>query len=143
MLFADTEAAHAAISFGGGYLSAPNVGLLGSHGQSAALSLATTILALGRAGLADLIESDMHHGDQLCHLIDTHPDLRLRRHHDTGVVNFNVTGVDPRHVQQRLDGAWVSVTDVSGTSWLRSVAANPRADPGAVIDAVLTAAGAP
>jgi hypothetical protein len=36
VLFADPDAAHQALSFGGGYLAAPNVGLLGSHGTAAA-----------------------------------------------------------------------------------------------------------
>lgn len=140
VLFADDQAAHDAISFGGGYLAAPNVGLLGSHGQGAALSLCATILALGRAGLAELIEADMDRADRLCELVAAHPDLRLRRPHVTGVVNFNVAGVDPRHVQQHLADAWVSITDISGTPWLRSVAANPHADPNAVVAAVLAAA---
>lgn len=44
VLFKDAKRAHEAVSFGGGYLAVPNVGLLGSHGASA-LPLAATILA--------------------------------------------------------------------------------------------------
>jgi hypothetical protein len=47
VLFRDPDAAHGAMSFGGGYLAAPNVGLLGSRGN-AALALAALLLALGR-----------------------------------------------------------------------------------------------
>jgi L-2,4-diaminobutyrate decarboxylase len=47
VLFRDPDAAHGAMSFGGGYLAAPNVGLLGSHGN-AALPLAALLLAWGR-----------------------------------------------------------------------------------------------
>jgi L-2,4-diaminobutyrate decarboxylase len=43
VLFRDPDAAHGAMSFGGGYLAAPNVGLLGSHGN-AALPLAALLL---------------------------------------------------------------------------------------------------
>lgn len=44
VLFADPDRAHAAVSFGSGYLAAPNVGLLGSHANTA-LPLAATLLA--------------------------------------------------------------------------------------------------
>lgn len=46
VLFADAEPVHAALSFGGGYLAAPNIGLLGSHANTA-LPLAVTLLAWG------------------------------------------------------------------------------------------------
>jgi L-2,4-diaminobutyrate decarboxylase len=49
VLFRDTAAAHAAISFGGAYLAVPNVGVLGSHGATE-VPLLATLLAWGRAG---------------------------------------------------------------------------------------------
>ena len=57
-IVADPDRAHAAVSFGGGYLAAPNVGLLGSHANTA-LPLAATLLAWGRTGIAARIEPDM------------------------------------------------------------------------------------
>lgn len=38
-----------------------------------------------------------------------------------------------------LKGAFVSLSTVHGETWLRSVAANPNADPDLVVDAVLEA----
>ena len=43
VLFHDAEEAHGAISFGGAYLAAPNVGLLSSHGAVAVPLLATLL----------------------------------------------------------------------------------------------------
>lgn len=48
-LFADPEAAHGALSFGGGYLAVPNVGLLGSRGN-VALPLAATFVGVRPRG---------------------------------------------------------------------------------------------
>jgi len=41
VLFRDPDAAHDALSLAGGYLAAPNVGLLGSHANAALLLAAT------------------------------------------------------------------------------------------------------
>jgi len=47
VLFRDPDAAHDAISFGGGYLAEPNIGLLGSH-ANIALPLAATLVDLDK-----------------------------------------------------------------------------------------------
>ncbi|NIS37550.1 MAG: aspartate aminotransferase family protein, partial [Actinobacteria bacterium] len=57
VLFADETAAHDVMTFGGGYLAVPNVGMLGSHG-AAAISLAATLLAWGRQGMEARIDAD-------------------------------------------------------------------------------------
>jgi len=87
VLFADPDPAHAAVSFGGGYLAAPNVGLLGSHANTA-LPLAATLLAWGRAGVAGRIEADMALAERLADLITDAPDLQLWNRPATGVVNW-------------------------------------------------------
>ncbi len=58
VLFRDAERAASALAFEGGYLTAPNVGLLGSHGATAAPLLAT-LLAWGREGIAERIDRCM------------------------------------------------------------------------------------
>ncbi len=138
VLFADTARAHAALSFGSGYLAEPNIGLLGSR-AAAAVPLAATLLAWGRSGLAARIEADVDIARQLARLVEADAGLELWAPPVTGVVNWRPRGADPRAVRDRLRGAWVSLCDIGGEQWFRSVAANPAADPGAVVAAVRAA----
>lgn len=135
VLFADPERAHAAISFGGGYLAAPNVGLLGSHANTA-LPLAVTLLAWGRDGLAGRIEADMAVAERLADLVTADDRLQLWNRPVTGVVNWRPRRQDPAAVRAEVSGAWISIADIGGEPWFRSVAANPLADPAQVVDAV-------
>lgn len=138
VLFADPDRAHRTMTFGGGYLAAPNVGLLGSHGVSAALALAATLLAWGRQGVRAHLDAAMALADDLATEVER-AGLELWRWPVTGVVNWRVPGVDSNDLQRRLQGAWVSCTQIDGETWLRSVAANPNADAGTVVAAVLRA----
>nr|WP_052479238.1 pyridoxal-dependent decarboxylase [Kibdelosporangium sp. MJ126-NF4]CEL23097.1 Siderophore biosynthesis L-2,4-diaminobutyrate decarboxylase [Kibdelosporangium sp. MJ126-NF4]CTQ90234.1 Siderophore biosynthesis L-2,4-diaminobutyrate decarboxylase [Kibdelosporangium sp. MJ126-NF4] len=139
VLFADAEQAHTALSFGGGYLAVPNVGLLGSHGTTA-LPLAATLLAWGRSGVAARIDHCMDLARRLTDRIEREPRLELRHRPQTGVVLWRVRGQDTRAVRANLRDAFVSLTELDGQTWLRSVAANPMADPELVVDRVLAAA---
>lgn len=139
VLFADTTAAHHALSFGGDYLAVPNVGLLGSHG-AAALPLAATLLALGRRGIADRLDAAMSQAAALAQLVSEHPDLEPFNAPSTGVLAWRAIGRDPDRVQRNLRGAFVSLTTLDGERWLRSVTANPNADPELVVERVLAAA---
>lgn len=138
VLFKDAQRAHEAVSFGGGYLAVPNVGLLGSHGASA-LPLAATILAWGRRGIAERIERCMGLADALAERVAREPELELFQRPVTGVVLWRARNVDPHAVRERMRGAFVSLTHVRGEAWLRSVAANPQADPDRVVESVLAA----
>lgn len=138
VLFADSARAHAALTFGGSYLSAPNVGLLGSHGAAAAFALAVTLLAWGRDGVAAQIDECMDASVSLAEEVVA-AGLDLWRAPVAGVVNWRVPGVDPLAIQSEVVNAWVSTTVIDGQRWLRSVAANPNADPAAVVRAVLSA----
>lgn len=138
ILFAEPEAAHAVLSFGGGYLAAPNVGLLGSH-ANIALPLAVTLLAWGRTGVAGRIAADMAVADRLADLITDTTDLELWNRPVTGVVNWRPRDQDPAAVQARLRDAWISLADIDDDRWFRSVAANPLADPQHVVNVVLHA----
>jgi len=138
ILFGDVERAHAAISSGGSYLATANVGVLGSRGN-AALPHAATLLAWGRAGLAARLDADMATANGLADLIHAHPALELWPPPVTGVVNWRARDHDPVAVRDRISGAWVSTADIDGQTWFRSVAANPFADPGRVVDAITAA----
>jgi L-2,4-diaminobutyrate decarboxylase len=140
VLFADADRAHEAISFGGGYLAAPNVGVLGSHG-AAALPLAATLLAWGRAGTAERIDRCMEIAARLCELIDADDRLELCSGPDTGIVVWRPLGdVDLDALRDRMQRGFVSVTELDGERRLRSVSANPMADPQLVVAEVLRAA---
>ena len=138
VFFKDSASAHEAMSYGGGYLAVPNVGVVGSA-PVAALPLAATLLAFGRAGIAERLESDMGKAQQLVKLIDA--DSRLERFGpmETGVVVWRPREQDPRVVRDRLEDAWVSLTVIDEQVWFRSVAANPAADADHVVAQVLKA----
>lgn len=138
VMFADPEAAHGAISFGGTYLAAPNVGVLGSHG-AAALPLAATLLAWGRSGMAKRIERCMDIAAELAALVEAEERLELWAPPVTGVVLWLPREGDADAVRARLTGAFVSAAEVAGERWLRSVSANPMAEPRLVVERVLAA----
>jgi len=140
VMFADTDAAHAALAFGSGYLAHPNVGVLGSHGAAPAAALAVTLLAWGRRGLASRIEADMANAEELAGLIDATPRLELWGRPTTGIVVWRPQAEDAASVRARMQGVYVSLTEVDGEQWFRSVAANPSADPRRVVAAALDVA---
>lgn len=136
VLFADVEAAHRSVSFGADYLAVPNVGVLGSHGATAAPLLAT-LLAYGRAGIASWIDHGMAAIDALARAVDVTADLEARTGPQAGILNWRHRVIDTAEVSARLpDEVFVSTTTIDGRPWLRSVGANPMADPLRVAQAV-------
>lgn len=138
VLFADPERAHAAMTYGGGYLAVPNVGILGSHG-AAGVSLAATLLAWGRDGVAGRIDSDMARSDRLAALVAADDRFELWGPNVSGMVAWRPRGFEPAALRNAMRDAFVSVTSIDGSDWLRSVAANPCADPDRVMAAAATA----
>ncbi len=138
VLFGDPQPANEALSFGSGYLTLPNVGVLGSRGN-AALPLAVTMLAWGARGIAARVEADMAVADQLAELIAADANLQLWQRPVAGVVNWRPRNLPPERVRDNLRGAWVSLTAIDSDTWFRSVVANPLADPATVVTAVTQA----
>ena len=138
VMFRASAEANEAISYGGGYLAEPNVGLLGSHGASA-LPLALTLLAWGRQGTARRIESCMELAQRLAERVQGEPRLELFGPSVTGVVLWRPRHAPAAEVQARLQAVFVSLTTVHDETWLRSVSANPNAEPDLVVDAVVAA----
>ncbi len=138
ILFARPDEALDPLSFGGGYLAAPNVGVLGSHGATA-LPLLATLRAWGRRGVAARIERCMELAAELARLIEGYDDLELFAPPTTGVVLWRPRDADARVIRARPQRVYVSLTEVAGEAWLRSVAANPLADPRLVVDEVRAA----
>jgi L-2,4-diaminobutyrate decarboxylase len=141
VLFGDADRAHAALSYGSGYLARPNVGLLGSHGAAAAVGLAATLLAWGQQGLAARIDAEMVRARQLGELVAGTDAFTLWGPPSAGIVVWRPRHDDPRAVRDRMRNAFVSLTEIDGEQWFRSVAANPNADPHLVLSAATEALG--
>jgi glutamate/tyrosine decarboxylase-like PLP-dependent enzyme len=124
VMFRDTEAANSAISFGGAYLAAPNIGVQGSHGAAGTLLLAT-LLAWGREGLAARIERCMDNARLLADFITAHPGLELFPDGGTGVVVFRPTSHPVEAFHAGLPPGLASSANIDGHPWLRCVSANP------------------
>ncbi len=140
VLFADHEAAHKSISIDGAYLAVPNIGILGSHGAIAA-PLVAMLLAYGREGVAGMIDQTMALIDELAELVDAHDDLESRSAPSSGVLCWRHKSVSVDDIKRHLPpDVVVSTTTINGEPWLRSVAANPNAEPAKVVAGVLQAA---
>lgn len=138
ILFKDEQAAHEQMSYGGGYLAAPNIGLLGSAPASA-LPLAACLLAWGRRGVCERVESTMAKADELITLIKADDRFELWGPNISGIVVWRARGQDTRQLRNKVEDAWLSLVDLDGEVWLRCVAANPSADPQWVFDKVCSA----
>jgi L-2,4-diaminobutyrate decarboxylase len=140
VLFKNHEAAHRSVSVTGPYLATPNVGVLGSHGATAAPLLAT-LLAFGRTGIAGIIDTCMDLAVELFQLVQNDDELEAHAEPRTGVVCWRHRHLSCDAIREHLPAdVFVSTTTIDGHTWLRSVAANPFAQPALVIDGVHTAA---
>jgi L-2,4-diaminobutyrate decarboxylase len=136
VMFRDTQRAHQALSFGGAYLAAPNIGILGSHG-AVAVPLLATLLAWGRQGLAERIERCMEMSERLTLFIKADDRLELLAPPQTGVVVWRpVDGRTAEQLHASLPPGSASLTTLAGVNWLRSVAANPNLDVEMLLDAI-------
>jgi L-2,4-diaminobutyrate decarboxylase len=138
VFFRDASAAHSALSFGGAYLAAPNIGLLGSHGATA-VPLFALLWAWGRKGLASRLDRCMEAADRFAAFVDGDDRLQRLGSPATGVVVWRARGKTVQELSNALPVGLVSQTTVAGQQWLRCVAANPSVDVEAVIAAVRTA----
>ena len=133
VMFRDPELANSVISFGGGYLATPNIGVQGSRG-AAAVSLLATLLALGRAGIAERIDRVMEMANQLAENLEAEEAIELLSFPKTGVTVFRPRKLDTDEIHAKLPPGMFSKCLIEDERWLRSVAANPLAD----IDLIVT-----
>ncbi len=112
------------LSFGGNYLTAPNIGLPGSHG-AVAVPLLATLLAWGRAGLSQRLDLCMRKADQLTSMISDDDRLILFAPPETGIVVWKPKHVKPDPTCSELQ-RYVSTVNIGGEIWLRAVMANPH-----------------
>lgn len=139
VLFRDVDTAHAAVSFGGGYLARPNVGVQGSR-SAAAVPLLATLLAWGREGVAQRLDSLMGVADALTTAIAKSDRLTLWGQPQTGINVFRPVGSTAAAFVQALPAGMLSTCALDGETWVRSVAANPSVDVDLVVDLILAAA---
>ena len=127
IFFADFEEVQKVLSFGGAYLTIPNVGLLGSHG-AVAIPLMATLLAWGRSGLEERINRCMEAAERLADLVEASEDFLLFSRPKTGVVLWKPRRMSVDEAIPLIRDATVSSTSINGMRWFRSVAANPMID---------------
>ena len=138
VFFRDQTRAHDAVSFGGSYLATPNIGVLGSHG-AVAIPLLATLLAWGRAGLAERIDRCMAAAQTLADHLSDNSQWQVFAPPETGVVLFRPANGDSESVFARLPSGLASTTRIGNETWLRCVAANPNVEIAAVTGAILKA----
>ncbi len=127
VFFKDTEGAHGALSFGGAYLARPNIGLLGSHGVTAAANLAATLLTFGKRGLERRIGEALEKAEKFAAAVQHNPDLELLCQPMTGVVVWRPRDPDQFDaIAGQLPLGTASQTLIEGDRWFRNVAANPN-----------------
>ncbi|MEM7404604.1 MAG: pyridoxal-dependent decarboxylase [Pseudomonadota bacterium] len=138
LLFKDNAEAEAPLTYGGGYLAVPNVGLLGSAPASA-LPFVASLLAWGRGGLSARIDHTMAQGQVLSEAVASDPALELWGKPETGVVVWRSRAHAAEAIRPLLTDAWMSLTRLDGATWFRCVPANPAVSGEHVYDAVLDA----
>ncbi len=128
LVFFSDPAAQDAISFGGSYLTTPNVGVQGSR-SAAGVALLGTLLAWGRTGLAERLEKAVELTDALAQRLDTDARSELLQTPETGVLNWRpVPGSSETEDVLAKLGPTGSRTMVNKELWVRQVAANMNAD---------------
>jgi L-2,4-diaminobutyrate decarboxylase len=136
VFFRDSIKATEAISFGGAYLTEPNVGLLGSHGATA-IPLLAMLMSWGRAGVALRIERCMALADQLAHYIGNEARLELFALPTTGIVVWRARSQPVfEHLVKGLPVGMTSTVTIGQDKWLRNTAANPNADMSLMIETI-------
>ncbi|MDP6967892.1 MAG: pyridoxal-dependent decarboxylase [Gammaproteobacteria bacterium] len=135
IMFQQPELANPAISFGGGYLAAPNIGVQGSRG-AAAISLLATLMAWGKKGMAARIDQAMSMATILAEALSKEDKLSVWAMPITGVTVFRPLHISTQQLYQRLPEGIVSTCMLDNQQWLRSVAANPLADMETIIAAI-------
>jgi glutamate/tyrosine decarboxylase-like PLP-dependent enzyme len=135
VMFREPTKANSAISFGGGYLTSPNIGVQGSRG-AAAIPLLATLIAWGRDGLVERIDRTMSMAAKLAEKLNNNKRIALWAMPTTGVTVFRPLTCRTEELHQRLAEGMFSSCMLDDETWLRSVAANPLADIDEIISII-------
>ncbi len=135
IMFREPERSNPAISFGGGYLTAPNVGVQGSRG-AAAIPLLATMIAWGKNGFSNRIDHAMSMASKLAKALDKEEGISLWAIPKTGVTVFRPITINTEEFYRNLPEGMFSTCILDDEKWLRSVAANPLADIDEIISTI-------
>lgn len=138
IMFRELEMANSAISFGGGYLAAPNIGVQGSRSASA-IPLLATMIAWGKKGISDRIDHAMSMASLLAAKLSEEDRISLWTTPITGITVFRPLTLNTDELYQRLPEGMFSTCILDDEKWLRSVAANPLADIHEIVSTILKA----
>jgi glutamate/tyrosine decarboxylase-like PLP-dependent enzyme len=135
IMFREPERSDPAISFGGGYLASPNVGVQGSRG-AAAIPLLATMIAWGKNGFSNRIDHAMSIATKLAKALDREKNISLWAMPKTGVSVFRPLTMSVGELYINLPEGMFSTCILDDQKWLRSVAANPLADIDDIISTI-------
>lgn len=135
IMFREPEVVNPAISFGGGYLAAPNIGVQGSRGASA-VPLLATLLAWGKKGISARIEHAMSLVTMLAERLAKEEHISLWAAPTSGIIVFRSLTMSTEELYKRLPEGMFSTCILEGEKWLRAVAANPLADIDEIFSAI-------
>lgn len=141
VLFQDIELANTAISYGGGYLASPNIGVQGSR-SAAAIPLLATLLAWGRAGIVARIEHTMALAEKLATMLDKDDNVTLWARPETGITVFRPANLPVESFMDQIPKGMLSNCVIRHESWVRSVAANPMANIERIYETIAAASQA-
>ncbi len=128
IMFRNVAKAHDAISFGGSYLSEPNIGLLGSHGATA-IPLLAMLWSWGRVGLAKRIEHCVQMADTLAQYLAKDSRVELLGQPQTAIVVWRPRQVHlVEQIIKQLPVGIASTVTINNEKWIRHTATNPNAD---------------
>lgn len=135
IMFREPERSNQSISFGGGYLAAPNIGVQGSRG-AAAVSLLATMIAWGKNGFSKRIDQAMSMATKLAKALDEETGISLWAMPKTGINVFRPISINTEEFYRNLPEGMFSTCVLDDEKWLRSVAANPLADIDEIISTI-------
>ena len=135
ILFKDTKTSNESISFGGSYLTTPNIGVQGSRGASA-IPLLATLIALGKDGIVELIEHTLEMSDKLFNELSKEKNICVLESQQTAITIFRPLNCTAEDFFKQLPEGMFSTCTIDNQLWIRSVAANPLADIDKIISIV-------
>ncbi|MFM7011591.1 MAG: pyridoxal phosphate-dependent decarboxylase family protein [Betaproteobacteria bacterium] len=136
IMFRNVAKAHEAISFGGSYLSEPNIGLLGSHGATA-IPLLAMLWSWGRVGVAKRIEHCVQMADTLAQHFSKDSRVELLGQPQTAIVVWRPCQVHlVEQIVKQLPVGMASTVTINNEKWIRHTATNPNADIVRIIQAI-------
>ncbi len=135
VLFKDIKTSNEAISFGGSYLTTPNVGVQGSRGASA-IPLLATLIAFGKDGIVELIEHSINMSNKLYEELTKEKNISVLEVPQTAITIFRPLNCTTERFFKQLPQGMFSTCILDDKLWIRSVAVNPLANIDEIISSL-------